>query len=157
MNKLFAMITAVGILFSTTPTFAEDTPPAPPAPLTLNLDLRVTPLALGQAAPFEGVLLTPDAMTKMQYDHALELSLLRARLGFDMQSVQLRFDAEQSLRQSERELYETMLTSRLERIQHLEEIAIAKRPDWVLPVAILGSFVVGAAVTVGITYAVNQP
>ena len=160
MKRLIATIVATSLLLSSSPAFCEDvTPPAPtpPAPLTLNLDLRVAPLTLGQEAPFSGVLLTTDAMTKMQYDHSLELSLLKSQHDFSLQTLQLQFDAEQSLRQTERSLHETILSSRLERIQNLEELAIAKRPDWVLPVAILGSFVVGAAVTVGITYAVNQP
>ena len=147
---------ATSILFSSTPAFSEETTPTPPAPLTLNLDLRVAPLTLGQAAPFNGVLFSKDAVTKMEYDHSLEISLLKSTHSFEMRGLQLRFDAEQSLRQTEKQMYETILTSRLERIQSLEELAISKRPDWVLPVAIVSSFVVGAAITVGVTYAVNQ-
>ena len=155
MKKMFTFIMALSFLSYSTPAFSEE--PPPPAPLTLNLDLRVTPLVLGQSAPFPGILLTTDAMTKMQYDHSFEISLLKNTHNYNVRSLQLRFDAEHSLRQTEKELYETLLVSRLERIQKLEELAITKRPDWVMPVAILSSFVVGAAVTVGITYAVNQP
>ena len=156
MKRIVSLMVATSILFSTTPAFAEEVTPTPPAPLTLNLDFRVTPLTLGQSAPFEGVLFTKDAVTKMQYDHSLELSLLKNTHSFELRGLQLRFDAEQSLRQTEQEMYETILTSRLERIQKLEEMALSKRADWVMPVAIVSSFLVGAAITVGVTYAVNQ-
>ena len=56
----------------------------------------------------------------------------------------------------ERELHEEIFNSQLKRIESLEEIAMKRKPDWVLPVAVLASFLVGAGVTVGITYAVNQ-
>jgi len=160
MKKIIAFMVTASILFYSPAAFSEEeaipvTPPPPP--LTLNLDLRVKPLQLGETAPFDGVLLTTDAMTKMQYDHILELSLVGSRYEFNRLSLQLRFEAEKSLRLSERTLYETTLFSRLERIQALETLAVSKRPDWVLPVSVLGSFVAGAAITVGITYAVNQP
>ena len=119
-------------------------------------DLRITGLSQGERAPFTGILLTPDALSKVENDAKLEISLLKTQHEFGIQRLQLKLDAEQALRSSEKKLHEDLFQSQLRRIESLEEIAINKRPDWVLPVAILTSFVVGSAVTVGITYAVNQ-
>ena len=160
MKTLFSLLAAMSILFYAPLAYADDTaevpPPDMPEELSLNLDLRVTDLAEGQTAPFTGILLTTDAMTKIQYDHALQMALLRNTHSFDLQRVQLRLDTETALRLSEKKLHDELFASQLRRIESLEEIAMNKRPDWVMPVAILTSFVVGSAVTVGITYAVNQ-
>jgi len=158
MRKLIAMMTAAS-LFVSTVAMADDpaaTLPQPPAGLSLNLDLRVMDLNAGETAPFSGILLTTDAMTKIQYDHTLSLSLAENNYRFSLLRVQLQLETEQTLRLSERTMHEEIFGAQLRRIESLEEIAISKRPDWVLPVAILTSFVVGAGVTVGITYAVNQ-
>tara|TARA_R100000152_G_scaffold17187_1_gene8722 strand:- start:30 stop:506 length:477 start_codon:yes stop_codon:yes gene_type:complete len=158
MKKIIAMMTAASFFFSTVAVADEPEVvlPETPAGLSLNLDLRVTDLSEGAVAPFSGILLTGDAMTKIQYDHALRLAIAESNFNFSLQRVQLQLGAEQALRLSERTMHEEIFQSQLRRIESLEEIAINKRPDWVLPVAILTSFVVGASVTVGITYAVNQ-
>jgi len=162
MNRFIAIFAAGSLFFSSTVAAAGATPPTTPSPtpppeLSLNLDLRITGLEEGAVAPFSGILITPDSMTKMEYDHALRLSLLQAEHKFSLEGIQLRLNTAESLRQSEKEMYETILDSRLIRIQELEKIATSRRPDWVMPVAILGAFLVGAGVTVGVTYAVNQP
>jgi len=161
MRRIIAALTALSFFLYSTAAFADDPvtlpTPQPPPELSLNLDLRVTELEEGAVAPFAGVLLTTDAMTKVQYDHTLRLSLLENSHSFALRKLQLQFDAESTLRLSEREMHQEIFNSQLKRIEGLEEIAMKKRPDWVLPVAILTSFVVAAGVTVGITYAVNQP
>ena len=160
MKRLITLMTALSFFLYSPPVHADGTAEVPvpdmPPELSLNLDLRVTELVEGGIAPFSGILLTTDAMTKIQYDHALEMALLGNRHEFATQRIQLRLDTETALRLSERQMHEEIFQSQLRRIESLEEIAIKKRPDWVLPVAILTSFVVGAGVTVGITYAVNQ-
>ena len=156
MNKLISLMVAFSLLVTSTSAHAEDQAPTVPPPLSLNLDLRVTSLTLGDKAPYNGILFTTDAITKMQYDHSLELSLLKNTHVFDLKKFELRLEAEKSLRASEKKMYETILDSRLNRIHKLEDIILSERPDWVLPVAILSSFLVGAGITVGITYAVNQ-
>lgn len=119
-------------------------------------DLRITDLSKGQTAPFTGILLTKDSLSKIENKWKLELDLLKNDHKFDISSMQLKLDAEQSLRKSEKEMNDKIFQSNLERIRDLENIALNKSPDWVLPVAILGSFLVGAGITVSITYAVNQ-
>ena len=150
MRKIVTALMVLCIATHPTIVLAEDTE-APVVP-----DLRITGLTKGDAAPFTGVLLTPDALSKIESDAKLEISLLKTQHEFGIQKLQLKLDAEQALRLSEKKLHDDLFQSQLRRIESLEEIAINKRPDWVLPVAILTSFVVGSAVTVGITYAVNQ-
>lgn len=160
VRRLVSAITVVAYLCTSTVAFAtppsELPTPQPPEELSLNLDLRVTDIVEGGLAPFSGILLTSDAMTKIQYDHQLRLSVLQTRHQFELQSFQFRLTTETELRLSERQMHEEVFTSQLRRIEELENIALNQRPDWVLPVAILGAFIIGAGVTVGITYAVNQ-
>ncbi len=145
----------VASLFAAPSASAEDT--VPPAPLlSANLDLRITGLEKGKPAPFTGILLTPDSMAKIEYDSKLELSLVKNKHMFESRRLQLKLETQEVLRLSERKMYEEIFVSQLNRIEALEQIAIDKRPDWVLPVAILTSFIIGTGVTVGITYAVNQ-
>lgn len=150
MKNIIATVMALCMLIHPVTAYAEETE-APVVP-----DLRITGLTKGDRAPFTGVLLTPDALSKIENDAKLEISLLKTQHDFSIQRLQLKLDAEQALRLSEKKLHDDIFQSQLRRIESLEEIAINKRPDWVLPVAILTSFLVGAGVTVGITYAVNQ-
>ena len=149
MKNIIATALALCLAVSPLVANADDSTPVVP-------DLRITGLAKDERAPFTGVLLTPDALSKIENDAKLEISLLKTQHEFSLQRLQLKLDAESALRISEKKLHDDIFQSQLRRIESLEEIAINKRPDWVLPVAILTSFVVGAGVTVGITYAVNQ-
>ena len=153
MNKIISSLLCFSLMANPLVAIAEE--PATEAE-GVTLDLRITELALGEKAPFAGILLTPDSLTKIENDNKLKILFLENQHSFDLQRLQLRLDAETALRSSERQLHEDIFQSQLKRIESLEELAINKRPDWVLPVAILTSFVVGAGVTVGITYAVNQ-
>tara|TARA_E500000305_G_scaffold110746_2_gene119763 strand:+ start:385 stop:840 length:456 start_codon:yes stop_codon:yes gene_type:complete len=151
MNKIIASLLCFSLMTNPLVAIADE-----PAVEGITLDLRITELALGEKAPFAGILLTPDSLTKIENDNKLKILFLENQHSFDLQRLRLRLDAETALRSSERQLHEDIFQSQLKRIESLEELAINKRPDWVLPVAILTSFVVGAGVTVGITYAVNQ-
>jgi len=151
MKKIISSLLCFSLMANPLVAIAEE-----PAVEGVTLDLRITELALGEKAPFAGILLTPDSLTKIENDNKLKILFLENQHSFDLQRLQLRLDAETALRSSERQLHEDIFQSQLKRIESLEELAINKRPDWVLPVAILTSFVVGAGVTVGITYAVNQ-
>lgn len=148
MKNIIAVLLSVGLIISPTIAHAEEESAVP--------DLRITELAQGQRAPFAGILLTPDSLTKIENDAKLKISLLENNHRFDLQKLQLQIDAEKALRLSQQQMHEEIFQSQIRRIESLEQIAINKKPDWVLPVAILTSFVVGAGVTVGITYAVNQ-
>lgn len=149
MKNIVATALALCLAVNPLAAHADDSTPVVP-------DLRITGLTKGERAPFTGVLLTPDSLSKIENDAKLEISLLKTQHEFALQRLQLKLDAETALRISEKKLHDDIFQSQLRRIESLEEIAINKRPDWVLPVAILTSFVVGAGVTVGITYAVNQ-
>tara|TARA_A200000159_G_C7267747_1_gene315873 strand:+ start:330 stop:797 length:468 start_codon:yes stop_codon:yes gene_type:complete len=155
MRKFIASLLMLSLASPAVAVADDDSSTAMPQ-LSLNLDLRVTDLNQGVRAPFTGILMTPDSLAKIEYDNNLRVALLENQHSFAIQRLQLRLDSESQLRLSEKTMYEEIFSSQLKRIESLEEIAISKRPDWVMPVAILASFVVGAGVTVGITYAVNQ-
>lgn len=149
MKKTIALLTALAITFHSTIAVAEDTPEPVP-------DLRVTTLNQGQKAPFSGLLLTPDSLSKIESQNKQKLLLLENDYKFKLSRCELKLDSEVALRISEQKMHEEIFNSQLRRIETLEQIAMEKKPDWVLPVAILGAFVVGVGATVGITYAVNQ-
>ena len=146
MKKIITTVLSVCLLAHPALVQAQDT----------NPDLSITKVAKGEKAPFAGILLTPDSLFKIESDYELKIDLLKSEHKFDLERLKLHLDTAESLRGSEKKMYEEIFSSQLRRIETLEQISMNKRPSWVLPVAILSSFVVGAGITVGITYAVNQ-
>ena len=148
LNSIVAGIVSCGLIFPA-PVFAEEENATPSVPL----DLRVASLSQGTPAPFAGILLTPDAMIKIQFDHQLEVDLLRNDLQYRLNISESELESQRRLWQIERDLYTTQLSSRDNHIQNLEDVIVKRRdltPLWV----VLG-FVGGAATTIGITYAVS--
>lgn len=122
----------------------------------IELDLRLTYLESGTRAPFSGILMTSDSLNKIRFDHTLELRLLEN----DTELVRRTLELELEMTREQNASQILSLTERLENrdnyITRLEDTALDRRPSWVVPVAILGGFLIGAATAVAITYAVNQ-
>lgn len=148
MKTFITTILTVCLLTNPVMVYAQDDPPA--------ADLRISKLKKGQQAPYSGILLTPDSLSKIESDNELAIDLLKNEHKYEIMRLELQLETKETLRISEKKLHEEIFSSQVRRIESLEQIAINKRPEWVLPVAILSSFLVGAGITVGITYAVNQ-
>jgi hypothetical protein len=152
-SKVLNAIVAAMISFSLiipAPLYAQDSDAEEES---IPLDLRISPITQGTAAPFSGLLLTTDAMVKIRFDHQLEIDLLRNDLQYQLNISQSELDTQRRLWEVERGLYTTQLDSRDLHIKNLEDVLIKRRdltPLWV----VLG-FVGGAATTIGITYAVS--
>ncbi len=145
---------------------ALGTPPAASAQSTdpsssggdieLELDLRLTYLESGTRAPFSGILMTSDSLNKIRFDHILELRLLQNDTELVRRTLELELEMSQEQAASQILSFTQRLENRDNYITRLEDVALTRRPSWVIPVAILGGFIVGAASAVAITYAVNQ-
>ena len=81
MRKIVTALMVLCIATHPTIVLAEETE-APVVP-----DLRITGLTKGDAAPFTGVLLTPDALSKIESDAKLEISLLKTQHEFGIQKL----------------------------------------------------------------------
>ena len=121
--------------------------------MNFRLDLRIEVLDLGMEAPFSGILLTTDSLTKMQLAHKEELALLRSERDYMEQKFNLKLDALLSSWQNEKTLYAAELNAKRNYIEQLEEKTL-ETSDWT-PVYIVSSFIVGAITTIAITYALK--
>jgi len=122
----------------------------------IELDLRLTYIEEGTRAPFAGILMTSDSLNKIRFDHALELRLLENDSELVRRTLELELDMAQEQAESQISALNARLENRDNYITRLEDTALSRRPGWVIPVAILGGFLIGAASAVAITYAVNQ-
>ena len=121
--------------------------------MDFRLDLRILVLDLGMTAPFSGILLTSDSLTKIQLDHKEELALLKNERDYMEQKFNLEMQAILASWQNEKTLYAAELSAKRNYIEELEEKTL-ETSDWT-PVYIVSSFVVGAITTIAITYALK--
>ena len=125
-------------------------------PAEEQLDLRITYLQANARAPFAGLLMTTDSYNKIRFDHTLELRLLESDHSLAIRTLELDLEMTRAQNTVEVETLNARLANRDRYIERLEETALNTRPDWVLPVSIIASFLIGAGATVAITYAVNN-
>jgi len=117
-------------------------------------DLDYANVDKGEPAPFTGKLLTHDALAEIIATH--ENELLNADLEREYQiqklsdELNLKYNLYEITCQANEEMYKKMLDNRD------EELAIQARKDWIQRAAFIGGFALGSAVTIGITYSVNQ-
>ena len=121
--------------------------------LDFRLDLRIEVLDMGMEAPFSGILFTTDALTKMQLSYDKELSLLKNKNEYLQARFGLQLQALMASWQNEKMLYTAELNAKRNYIEDLEEKLIGTS-DWT-PAYMIGSFIVGAATTIAITYAIT--
>ena len=117
-------------------------------------DLSYANVDKGEPAPFTGKLLTHDALAEIIATH--ENELLNADLEREYQvqkladELNLKYDLYAITCQANEDMYKKMLDNRD------EELKIQARKDWIQRAAFIGGFALGSAVTIGITYSVNQ-
>lgn len=117
-------------------------------------DLNYANVDKGEPAPFTGKLLTHDALAEIIATH--ENELLNADLEREYQvqkladELNLKYDLYAITCQANEDMYKKMLENRD------EELKIQARKDWIQRAAFIGGFALGSAVTIGITYSVNQ-
>ena len=122
----------------------------------ISQELKVTGLNKGEKAPFTGILLTKDALAKIESDLLLELEICSNKCKLEKQELSLLHQKEYKLLKADMEGLNQFLEVKNRRIQTLEQIIEENDNSWFTPIVAGASFVLGVAVTVGITYAVNR-
>ena len=117
-------------------------------------DLDYANVDKGDKAPFTGKLLTHDALSQIIATH--ENEILQADLEREYQiqklsdELNLKYDLYAITCQANEDMYQKMLENRD------EELKIQARKDWIQRLAFVGGFALGSAMTIGISYSVNQ-
>ena len=108
----------------------------------------------GDPAPFTGKLLTHDALSQIIATHEKELLQADLDKEFELQRIadnlNLKYDLYYTRCEADKQMYLQMLEIRD------EELKVQARKDWIQRAAFIGGFALGSAVTIGITYSVNQ-
>jgi len=108
----------------------------------------------GEAAPFNGILLTDEALAQIISKNERELEQCRIDADYTFKEYQaeqaLKYDLLDIRYQSEVQMYQTMIEIRDSQIKKDKKRDVWQR--W----ATYGAFALGVGTTVGITYAVNQ-
>ena len=146
-NKLIALILCALFAFPA-PLFAQEEPE-----LEVELDLRLTVLEPGQAAPYPGFLLTFDAMNKIKMDNELKIALLENEMIFAKGKFDHEINMVSNLWTIERELFQDRLGAKDEYIAKLEKQTIDGN-DWTM-IYVVSAFLAGSLMTVGMAYALG--
>jgi len=119
-----------------------------------HADPDFTRLKEGAKAPFDGILLTNEAMTEIITKHERELDQCKIESEYKIKSLtadkKLEYDLLKVRYDAEKEMYLDMIKTRDNQIEK------DKKKDTVQRWVTYGAFVLGVSSTVGITYAVNQ-
>ena len=111
-------------------------------------------LEKGESAPFTGKLITHDALAGIIATHESELDILNTQKDYELQKqfdeLTLKYDLYAIKCKANEEMYQKMIENRD------KELDIQAKKDWVQRAAFIGGFAIGAIVTTGITYSVNQ-
>jgi len=117
-------------------------------------DLDYANVDKGDPAPFTGKLLTHDALAQIIATHEKELLQADLDKEFELQRVadnlNLKYDLYATKCEADKQMYAQMIEFRD------EELKIQARKDWIQRAAFVGGFALGSAITIGITYSVNQ-
>lgn len=117
-------------------------------------DLDFVTIQAEESAPFSGYLFTDEALTNlisqhrgellaMNIDHETNMKLLEEDLNYKHSLDSLKWE-------SKEQMYLDLIKIRDDQIKKSENKDIIQR------VAFFGGFVLGSAITIGITYSVNQ-
>lgn len=117
------------------------------------LDLRIRVLDEGMEAPFDGILLTSDALTKIKFDYEEQIALMKNDAEFAKQKFNLEMQAALQTWQTEKNLYSTELNLKRNYIEELEAKVLDSEDN--TPLYIFGSFVLGSVTAIAITYALT--
>ena len=129
---------------------------APITAIAQEGDFRITGVKKGQKAPFAGILMTKDSLTKIESDLKLKISLCENKCKLDLEAMALSHSKDVSILKAEVDGLTQFVDVKNRRIRALEEVIHERDASWFTPVVAISSFVLGVITTVGITYAVNR-
>ena len=116
---------------------------------------KYTELKQGEPAPYAGVLLTKEAIAKIYADQESEIAKLKIEHEYQLNTVKLsgntKYDLLNTRYKLDVKMYQAMIENRDNVIKDIPAHAQSYKSDW----SMIGGFVLGSVVTVGIVYSLN--
>ena len=144
MKKVLVTVLSLGLVF------------LPGVALAQDGDFLITSVEKGEPAPFTGILLTQESLSKIEAENALNLKICKNDCKLRLDEQRLLLERDISLLQSEIGGLNSIMLVKNKRIDELEEIIEDSNNSWTVPIIAVASFVLGVSITVGVTYAVNK-
>ena len=122
----------------------------------LQAEEKYTELKQGEPAPYAGILLTKEAIAKIYADQEAEIAKLKIEHEYQLNTVKLssntKYDLLDKRYKLDIEMYQAMIANRDNAIKKLPAYSEGYKADW----SMIGGFVLGSAITVGIVYSLNN-
>ena len=122
----------------------------------LQAEEKYTELKQGEPAPYAGILLTKEAIAKIYADQESEIAKLKAEHEYQLNTVKLsektKYELLDTRYKLDVEMYQAMILNRDNAIKKLPVYSQGYKSDW----SMIGGFVMGSVITVGIVYSLNN-
>ena len=122
----------------------------------LQAEEKYTELKQGEPAPYAGILLTKEAVAKIYADQESEIAKLKldhsVELEKEILSNKVKYELLDSRYKLNEKMYKEMISNRDNAIESLHVYSQSYKADW----SMIGGFVLGSVITVGIVYSLNN-
>ena len=122
----------------------------------LQAEEKYTELKQGEPAPYAGILLTKEAIAKIYADQEAEIAKLKSEHEYQVNNVKLssntKYDLLDMRYKLDIKMYQAMIENRDNTIKELPAYTHSYKADW----SMIGGFILGSAITVGIVYSVDK-
>ena len=122
----------------------------------LQAEEKYAELKQGEPAPYAGILLTKEAIAKIYSDQKSEIAKLKIEHEYQLNSSKLsaktQYDILDKRYKLDVEMYKAMIQNRDNAIKDLPVYSQNYKADW----SMIGGFVLGSVITVGIVYSVDK-
>ena len=122
----------------------------------LQAEEKYTELKQGEPAPYTGILLTKESIAKIYADQESEIAKLKIdheyQLNASILSAKAKYDLLDTRYKLDIEMYQAMIENRDNAIKKLPAYSQGYKADW----SMIGGFVLGSTLTVGIVYSLNN-
>ena len=122
----------------------------------LQAEEKYTELKQGEPAPYAGILLTKESIAKIYADQESEIAKLKIdheyQLNTNKLSSKTKYDLLDSRYKLDIEMYQAMIENRDNAIKKLPVYSQSYKADW----SMIGGFVLGSVITVGIVYSIDK-
>ena len=122
----------------------------------LQAEEKYTELKQGEPAPYAGILLTKEAIAKIYADQESEIAKLKIDHEYQINTTKLsaktRYDLLEKRYKLDIKMYKEMIQNRDNAIKSLPAYSQGYKSDW----SMIGGFILGSVITVGIVYSVDK-
>ena len=152
LNRTLSLLVSLSIIFTPFAAHSQSTATNPGIP-DVTLDLRIVSLDEGEVAPFAGLLLTTDSLTKMQLEFEKKVKEMEIQARYNEERYQLHLGSLGEKLQQESIFRRNEIELRDSYIEDLEEKYLEK--DNLSPWWMIGSFAMGCLTTIAIAYSLQ--